>query len=474
MDPPPLWAALLTGACAFCCGTFTQSLREFSRDRLDKLCAARGQPDRFGQVLRRREEVLVVVRAATFVLNVAAVILFAGACGLPLPGAAGGGGGSGPWAGWEPWAGWAALGVGSVFVLSVLPWTVARVAAEPLLARLWPLVSGVAVVPGGPLVFVSTWLDHLLHRLVGRTEPVDKADAAVVLGEELRSVVVEGEREGLIEVDAGRMIRKVIELRAEDVAAVMTPRPKMVTLPEHATLEEARQLLLDKGHSRVPVVRETIDDVAGVLYAKDLLGELDLGADLTPEERAERWSRSVMEVPPRPPVFVPDTTPLDTLLGRMKQDKTHIALVVDEYSNVVGLVTLEDLLEEIVGEIIDEHDDPELEVDGITALHAPPPAAPPAGGEQTAAAAPAALNGTGPKAFEVAGWVRTDQLNEAAGFELPEDGDFDTVAGFVFSEMKRVPGANEGFDWNGLRVTVTKAEARQIDLVRVEELPPAD
>ena len=163
------------------------------------------------------------------------------------------------------------------------------------------------------------------------------------------SVVDEGEREGLLEVDAGRMIRQVIELHDEDVAAVMTPRTEMRTIPAAATLEEARVLFLDGGHSRLPVCGDDIDDVRGVLYAKDLLRALGDRAAAAPETLT-------VEQIARPAVFVPDTTRLDTLLSRMKREQTHLAMVVDEYGGVAGLVTLEDLLEEIVGEIVDEHD----------------------------------------------------------------------------------------------------------------------
>ena len=145
MDPPLLYAALVTGAAAFACGLFTQSLREFTRGRLDELCAARGTPERFGEVLKNREPVLVVSRAASFVLNLACLLLAAGGLGLPLPGASP----DSAWARWEPWAGWAAFTAVAVLLFSVLPWALARVApgelAGPRLA-----VGGGPDGPGRP------------------------------------------------------------------------------------------------------------------------------------------------------------------------------------------------------------------------------------------------------------------------------------------------------------------------------------
>ncbi|MFH5802946.1 hemolysin family protein [Alienimonas sp. DA493] len=463
MEPPLLYAAL-AGAAAFVCGVFTQSLREFSRGKLHDLCAERGLDDRFGEVLKNRESVLVVTRAATFVLNVVCLLLAAGGLGLPLPGRAP----DDAWTRWETWAGWAAFTAVAVLALSVLPWTVARVTSEALLARAWPLASALAT-PFAPFVAVSNYLDRTMHRLAGRADP--GRDDASVLGEELKSVVDEGEREGLLEENAGRMIRQVIELHDEDVAAVMTPRTAMDTVPASATLEEARELFMARGHSRLPVHGESLDDIRGVLYAKDLLASL--GAPRQPGEPEP----GVVELA-REPLFVPDATKLDTLLSRMKAEQTHLALVVDEYGGVAGLVTMEDLLEEIVGEIVDEHDPITEAETGIRRLPFPGgEVSEPEGDEEPrdrrSRLRAAKVNGTPlPRSFEVESWVRTDDFNEVAGFELPEDGDFDTLGGFVMSEMARVPASGETFDWKGVRVTVLEADNRKVTKVRVEDVPP--
>src|SRR5262249_2977933 len=175
------------------------------------------------------------------------------------------------------------------------------------------------------------------------------ADDAAVVGDEIRAVVDEGRREGVIESDAGQMIHRVMELQDEDVAAIMTPRTEMFCIDVESSLDEARLKLIESGHSRVPVIGESTDDILGLLYAKDFL-------------KAVGPHRSGDPIPVlrdllREPVYVPVTTQIPALLELLKRKKVHIAIVLDEYGGVAGLVTMEDILEEIVGEIADEFDD---------------------------------------------------------------------------------------------------------------------
>ena len=421
MDPPPLFAVAGLFAAAFLASLFTQSLREFSRSRLDELCRARGAPERFGEVLTRRTGVLALLRAATLALVVAAIMAAAAWGGLVV---------AGPVAGGGRWVGWAVLAVGGLFLLSVLPWAVARVTAEPLLARTWPLL-GVVGTLFKPAVVGVRLLDRTLHRLAGRPDPAE-GDAAV-LNEELLSVVEEGRREGILENEAGQMIAKLIAWQTEDVAAVMTPRTEMTYVRDAATVEEARREFDRVGHSRLPVVGDTVDEVRGILFAKDLLPHLGPGGN--PHVTVGSLARDTF--------FVPEKTGLDVLLRRMRGEKMHLALVVDEYGGVAGLVTLEDLLEEIVGEIVDEHDDPEEESN-------------------------TGIERRDHGVLLVEGWVPTDDLNEETGLELPEDGDFETVAGFVMHETARVPEPGEWFEWQNLKVTVLDADGRRVGRVRIE------
>ncbi len=411
------------------CFTFSlaaHSLRDFSRSRLAELCERRGSARRFGEVLRRHESAFVACDAFALLALFGYLACAATWLGL-VPG-----GDSDR----EPIA-TTLLVVLLMFIALlirlVLPWTVSRVAGEAFLCRSWPALRLVELLMA-PLVLTARRLDRLAHRIAGRPEPAP-GDAAA-LTEEIRSVVDEGQREGLIEAEAGSMIQRVIELQNEDIGAVMTPRTDMVTLRADATIEEARKKFIEVGHSRVPVVGDSIDDVVGLLYAKDLLTYLAF-------DGAEARERSIRDLV-REPFYVPITTGVDTVLETMKRQRMHMAVVVDEYGGVAGLVTLEDVLEEIVGDIVDEYDPAEEK--GFARIS--------------------------DDAFDAEGWVHLDDLNEEFHLELPEDEDFDTLGGFVANELARVPEVGEQFTWKNLRLTITDADRRKVNRVRIEILLP--
>jgi CBS domain containing-hemolysin-like protein len=402
------------------------SLRDFSRSRLAELCERRGNTGRFGEILRRHETAFIACDAF------ALLALFAFlACGAT-------------WLGLVPGGKAAAEPVATTFwvfcLLAIallgrlmLPWTIARVAGEAFLCRGWPALRLVELLMA-PLILTARRLDRLTHRLAGRPEPAP-GDAAA-LTEEIRSVVDEGQREGLIEAEASSMIQRVIELQNEDIGAVMTPRTDMVTLRADATIEEARRKFIEVGHSRVPVVGESVDDILGLLYAKDLLTYLAFDG----QEARVRTIRDLV----REPFYVPITTGVDTVLETMKRERVHMAVVVDEYGGVAGLVTLEDVLEEIVGDIVDEYDPAEEK--GFLRI--------------------------ADDAVDAEGWVHLDDLNEEFDLDLPEDEDFDTIGGFVANELARVPEVGEQFVWRNLRLTITEADRRKVDRIRIEILQP--
>ena len=417
--------ALIAGLCltaASCVSLAAYSLRDFSRSRLEELCAARGRRDRFGVIMKRHAEALLAVELlAVGLIGASGAAVFrwaaarpAAALDHPVDASA--------------FAVRFLCGLGVLLLSSVvLPWCAARVAGERFLTTFWPLL---AVLKTGlkPATAFARKLDTYGHRLSGMDEP-GAADVAT-LTEEIQTVVDEGRREGVIEHEAGRMIRRVIELQEADVSAIMTQRTDMATIPASATLEAARLELLECGHSRIPVIGDTIDDVVGILYAKDLLRHIQAGVAPAP---------SLADVV-REPLYVPETSGIDSLLKTMKRDRVHFAMVIDEYGNVAGLVTMEDILEEIVGEIGDEFD--AVEESGIVPVR--------------------------PGVIEAAAWVRVDALNEQFDFELPEDEDFATIGGFVLSQLGRIPRPGESTVWRRLRVSVLSADKRKIDRVRIE------
>lgn len=407
------------------------SLRDFSYSRLEELCESKGIPDRFSQILKEQGSALLVLE---FILTCVTLVLSGVIC---------------VWIGWPmvidgemtqriawkfvlQYAGFAIL---AFFAADVLPWTIARVAAESFLCRWWPVIVALQAMlkPG---LWIAHQLDRYAHRVAGRAEP--QADDASVLEEDIRSVVEEGEREGVLEVGSTAMIRRVMELQDEDVGAIMTPRTEMHCVPADCTLEEARQILIESGHSRMPVIGDSTDDVIGILYAKDLLKALE------PHRTGQPFP--VLRDIIREPVYVPLTTEIPAMLELMKRRKIHIAMVHDEYGGVAGLVTMEDILEEIVGEIADEYDEVQLTND---------------------------ICQESSSVIEVDARVRLDELNRQFDYGLPHSDDFDTVGGFAFAQFGRIPGIGEKFDWERLRMTVLEADARRIQRLRIEQLDGA-
>jgi len=385
-----------------------------------------GRPDRFGIILRRSGAAFLAVELPTAIC----ILLLAGLAGIrfaaelrdeqsasariPILS--------------EP----VILLVAFVLAFYLLPWSLARVTGERLVARCWPGLE-LWIRLCTPYLALVRRIDAFLHRLWGLKEP--EANSVESLAQEIRSVVDLGQREGILASHARRMIERVIVLQDEDVAAIMTQRTEMDCIPADVSLEEARRLMLNGGHSRMPVIGASTDDIVGVLYAKDLLRHLsDDGKSHTLHARDAV----------REPFYVPETTGIDKLLESMKRRGVHIAIVLDEYSGVAGLVTMEDILEQIVGEIVDEYDT--VEDSGIRQI--------------------------APGSIEVASRVRIDDLDEQFALDLPDDEDYDTIGGFVYAQLGRIPRKREIVTWKQLRLTVLEVDKRRIHKIRLDSLAP--
>ncbi len=236
-----------------------------------------------------------------------------------------------------------------------------------------------------------------------------------------------GEREGILEAGEGQMMRGIVDLDETRVREIMTPRTEIVALPLETTIANARRVILEAGHSRIPVYRETMDNIVGVLHARDLVRAWE-EQESPDEQPVRRYLREAM--------FVPEPLSAGDLLSQMRV-KTHLALVVDEYGGIAGLITLEDLLEEIVGDIQDEHDHEEAlvhrEAEGCWAINAA---------------------------------AHVDELTELFDIEF-EDRDFDTVGGLIVSNLGRVPALGEVLRIGGLQFEVLESDQRRICQVRV-------
>ena len=316
-----------------------------------------------------------------------------------------------------------------LFVLRTVPYVWGRDHAESVLIRILPLLDGILVVVR-PLVRASEAVGGMLARVTNSTRPRTPSED---LADEIRSAVAEGESEGLLEGEEKAMIERIIELRDADAADAMTPRTDMVSIPITTTIDEAIRVAMENGHSRIPVFSENRDEIRGVLYVKDLLPHWGRTED------ADLSLKTLL----RPAYFVPAQTPISRLLAEFKSRKIHFAIVVDEYGGTAGIITIEDILEEIVGEIADEYD-PELVEQPLTVID----------------------NVT----VEADARTHIEDLGDALRVELEDDGDYDTVGGLLFTTLGRVPVSGENVETDGLRFTVLDADERRVRRVRVERI----
>jgi CBS domain containing-hemolysin-like protein len=232
---------------------------------------------------------------------------------------------------------------------------------------------------------------------------------------------VDADSAGFIEDKGSKLIHSIQQFGVKKVRDVMVPRIDISALDIHTPLDEVREKVAGVGHSRVPVYSGSIDKIVGILYVKDLV-------KVPPGEQA-RLERGRLV---RDAYFVPEGKKIDALLREFQRGKKHMAVVVDEYGGTAGIVTLEDILEEIVGEILDEYD------------HEPP-----------------LVRETGVRQYAVAGWVTIDQLNAALGVSLPSD-EVDTLGGFLYNLIGRVPVEGEEVVHEGMRFRIDRLEGQRI------------
>ena len=275
-----------------------------------------------------------------------------------------------------------------------------------------------------PLVWLLTTVTDAITRLFGISDSQQERFSA----EELMILVERGSEQGVIEAEEQQMIGAVLELGQQRVHEVMVPRIDIKALPVTASLGEIVDAIVREGHSRIPIYEDTIDNVVGILYAKDLLPFLARG------DKPE--IRSLL----RPPLFVPESITVDDLLHNFQRRKVHLAIVLDEYGGTAGLVTIEDLIEEIVGEIQDEYDTEEPMIEAISDLEA-----------------------------RVDGRASIDDLTEHFGVELDgEDREqYDTVGGLVYHEIGGVPMVGDTVEVETLTLTVESTDGRRVGKVLV-------
>jgi len=336
----------------------------------------------------------------------------------------------------SPWPFVIAFGIASILlsVFSVaIPVSWAQYRAERLLAWSVPLLRALVIVTL-PVTKPLSLFDPVVRRISG----VDLHDDDDDLSDQVLAAVEDHEEGDTVADDQKQMIEAVFDLRDTDAGEIMTPRTDIQGIELPATLEQVKTAVLEYGHSRVPVFRENLDDIVGILYAKDLIELLH-----TPGTETDQAAAFDLESILRDSFLVPESKRVLELLHEFRATKVHMAVVLDEYGGTAGLITIEDILEEIVGEIQDEYE-PEDEAPEVIAI------------DETSAKVDARMH--------------LDDLNDQLDLDLPEDEDYDTVGGFVFAELGHIPEAGETFEAHGIKVTVDKAERTKVIAVTVERL----
>lgn len=261
------------------------------------------------------------------------------------------------------------------------------------------------------------WLRMCFRRLarVDETENIER---------EIQQLIDEGEQRGLISEDEGEMIQGIFSFRDTIAREIMVPRTDAVCAHSNTRLNDIIQLIIQSGHSRIPIYQDNIDNIVGTLHAKDLLGY---------------WGRENLEIRSlvRSPYFIPETKKISEVLKDLRHNKSHMAVVIDEYGGTAGILTLEDIIEEIIGEVMDEHDFDEKMIvehdDGTVSVNAR---------------------------------LAAEELEDYLGLELPE-GKFESVGGFIISLLGRVPAVGERVTYGNIEIVIEAANNRKIERVRI-------
>jgi len=291
-----------------------------------------------------------------------------------------------------------------------------------------------------PIIKLLTIISYLGVRLIGGK--VNREEETLTSQKDLEALTAVGESEDILEEDEREMIHGIFDLVSTVAREVMTPRTDMVYLDMSTELNDLLATVVEKGHSRIPVYKDSVDNIVGVLHVKDLLR-------CWYEHKQEVSLRDML----RPPLFVPETKRIDNLLQEFKLERTHMAIVLDEYGGTAGLVTIEDVLEEIVGEIQDEYDEEDRLIKELE------------GG-----------------AYEVDAKIPIDKVKGLLEINLPSD-DSDSMGGFIVNYLGRVPQTGDSFIYDGaissngnengsthgnLRISIVESDERRISRVKIE------
>lgn len=411
---------ILAGLAASIFSTLTYALRDYSWARLEALLTRFGKKAWLDPLERHERDLIFATATVRLFLNLVLLILVLRIFHETR---------------YDLWVQYGLAVLVSVIINLILsvgvPHALARYAPEGMIAIFLPLMQFCRVVLSPATAFLNG-IDRMVRKASGVGEHLQPTH----IEQEILSVVEEGEKEGVVDEQEREMIESVISFRDTTAGEIMTARPEIVGLEINSALQQVKQVLEESGHSRLPVYDGTLDHIVGILYARDLLKHLG--------QPPEQFNiRSAM----RQAFYVPETKPLRDLLQDFRLQKVHIAIVLDEYGGTAGLITIEDVLEELVGDISDEHEPVE----------------------------PAMFKRINDNAAEADARIDIDQINRLMGLNLPEDAGYNTLGGFISTTLGGIPKTGTVFEHGGTRYTILMAEPQRVDRVRIESLPqPAE
>jgi len=399
------WIGLgLSGLAAFALSLFHMALSGFSKISLSGYLEERNKPYRHN-VLKHYEEIKIAVEFwRTVILIAFLVYVFVTFRRANL---------------WPLWL-FLSLVLTYGLFLDALPRLIGTVNKEALVDAFLPSAN-LFLVLSAPILVLSRWL---CTRQESEEEDEDGREAG---DEEIETFIDGAKEEGIIEKDEDELLRSVVEFGDIVVREIMTPRVDIVCIRKDATIQKLRNLIITEKYSRIPVYKDRIDNIEGIVIAKDLLAFSESKHDNEPID-ALVW----------PVIFVPESMKVSELLKELQKVKQKLAIVVDEHGGVSGLVTMEDLVEEIIGEILDEYDTEEAQVSEI-----------------------------GPREYLVSGGVKVEKLEDLFDQELAED-DYITASGLITHHLGRLPKKGETVDIKGLSVEVIEVDQKRIKKLRMK------
>ena len=417
---PWLFLGLLLAVVHLTAVAFSNALRSYSRSRLEQLCQDRGHARRAEEVFRLDVSSETAIGLIEFISGLILAVILGVLLVL-----------------WKPsWLVY--FSVATAVVLGGLGHLAAsvygRVLAEDLLDRGWPVATALRRIVS-PITLVAGYVESTVERRIhGRDwSRIGPRPASVEVEIHVKNDEEATNLDAELPASTRTMLENAVSLIDLDAAALMTPRSAMVSLPASAQIQDAARLFAMSGLSRIPIYGEHRDDIVGLLYAKDLLPLL-----LDTKGQTQATVRKLA----RPPYLIPETKNAAELLDDLRQQRVQIAIVVDEYGSVSGLITLEDLLEQIVGRIDDEHDVPTRDESIID---------------------------FGNDRYEIDGSTDIEEINERLDLDLPTNGDYQTVGGLAFHVLGRVPEAGETFRASNVDFTVLEVgdhAVRRLSLCR--------